>query len=287
MDAIQFHISMLNSSGFGVRNSVSQGQLTNYHYHQEVQITCIVEGSGKLILNNEVQSIDSGDVFIIGSNSPHLITSSDAGTTKLNHKSIYFNPDFFGLLKNDSFNFENVVVFLDEAKNGAFLRREEAKSISCLLEKLKHGDLNISNLIILLEIISRFIANPNKTWISHNPQRIELNERLGQRLNAVYQFSLENFRREINLEEVAKVANLSTSRFSTVFKKHSNRSYFSFLNELRIEDACSQLRIQDRTISEIAFHAGFRNLSNFNRTFKKFKAISPIEFKRQNPFYEE
>lgn len=286
MEPIQFHISILNSSGFGVRSSLDQGQVTNYHYHTEVQISWIRKGSGKLIINNELQNINEGDIFIIGSNAPHLITSTQENEESFDYKSIYFKPDFFGLVQNDSIDFQNVETFLEASKRGVFLKKENANSISQLMRKIEAGKLKLSNFIFLLELISMFIGKSNKTWISSHSSSLELNEQLGQRLNAVYQFSLENYRNEINLREIAKVANLSVSRFSAVFKKHSNRSYFSFLNELRIEDSCSQLRHQDKTIAQIAFESGFRNLSNFNRTFKKYKAMSPIEFKRQNCLYE-
>jgi len=67
------------------------------------------------------------------------------------------------------------------------------------------------------------------------------------------------------------------------FKQRTSKTYFSFLNELRIERACKLLlENKEMSISEIAEQSGFNNISNFNRQFKKIKQISPKEFKGLN-----
>ena len=42
-------------------------------------------------------------------------------------------------------------------------------------------------------------------------------------------------------EVITEVANMTKNAFCKYFKKRTNKSYFSFLNELRIENACKLL----------------------------------------------
>lgn len=281
MEPIQFHINMLDSSGFGIRNSEGLRNVVGYHYHSEVQISVLVRGSGKLIVNHALQSIHEGDVFIIGSNTPHLISSSDESDQNIEFKSVYFKPDFFGLLKKDSLDLVDLYKFLELAKRGILIKAASSDILFQGIQNLKSGSFDLGKFKLLLEILEKFTIHPSKVFISAPAEPIEINELLGQRLNAVYQYSLENFRMEIGLAEIAALCNLSISRFSTLFKRHCNQSYFSFLNGIRVEDVCSKLDRKDTSIAELAFQAGFRNLSNFNRVFKKIKGMSPMEYKRR------
>ena len=49
--------------------------------------------------------------------------------------------------------------------------------------------------------------------------------------------------------------------------------------QFRLKKAGEELRNTDRSVSEIAFNCGFRNLSNFNRHFKEYFGIVPKDFR--------
>ena len=65
------------------------------------------------------------------------------------------------------------------------------------IQNLKSGSFDLSSFKLFLEILEEFTIHPSKVFISTDPEKIEINELLGQRLNAVYQYSLDNFRKEI------------------------------------------------------------------------------------------
>ena len=100
-----------------------------------------------------------------------------------------------------------------------------------------------------------------------------------QRLNSVYKYVLANFKGKIILKQAADLANMNPSAFSRYFKKVNNKTFSTFLNEIRIGYACKLLLEEQLTVMEICFAAGFNNASNFNRQFKKFMNVSPSEYK--------
>ena len=65
----------------------------------------------------------------------------------------------------------------------------------------------------------------------------------------------------------------------------TGRSVGEHINELRIL-ACTRNLLdqahQRATIAEIAFNAGFRDISHFNRLFKRSSGLAPREFRRAN-----
>ena len=49
------------------------------------------------------------------------------------------------------------------------------------------------------------------------------------------------------------------------YELYINQNFTSFLNEIRIEEACILLSETDRTVLDIAYVCGYENVSYFNR----------------------
>ena len=97
----------------------------------------------------------------------------------------------------------------------------------------------------------------------------------------VFEFTMNHFEKQITLDAIAEIANMTKNAFCKYFKKRTNKTYVQFLNELRIEQACKLLIAnKDFSIIQIAEASGFNNISNFNRQFKSIKKINPSEFRR-------
>ena len=71
--------------------------------------------------------------------------------------------------------------------------------------------------------------------------------------------------------------------FCKYFKKHTRKTYVTFINEIRIERACKMLIDESsESVSNIAFKTGFNNFVNFNRVFKKITKLSPSEYVQEH-----
>ena len=96
------------------------------------------------------------------------------------------------------------------------------------------------------------------------------------------QFMMENFRENITVEQLADLVHLSKSYFMGCFKKAVGVGAMEHLTQLRMNAACDALSSTDKMISDISFHCGYSNLSNFNRQFKKVVGCTPNEYRKQN-----
>lgn len=74
---------------------------------------------------------------------------------------------------------------------------------------------------------------------------------------------------------------MSPAAFSRFFHKWMGRSFTDYLNQLGVQHACTLLLTTDLPIPDVASAAGFRNLSNFNRRFRHYKAMTPREYRRR------
>lgn len=99
-----------------------------------------------------------------------------------------------------------------------------------------------------------------------------------EKINKVFEYVANNFRSNIQLDDVSKVANMSKTAFCRYFKLRSLKTFLEYLKEVRINYACKLLIEDELSISEIAFECGFNSPSYFNKQFKLFKNQTPREY---------
>jgi AraC-like DNA-binding protein len=119
------------------------------------------------------------------------------------------------------------------------------------------------------------------TILSRNSSALNLHASDCDRINDVYQFILDNYTSNPTLEEVARVACMSTTAFCRYFKKHTNKTYVQFLNEVRIGNATKLLIDGRLTISQVCFETGFNNFNHFNNIFKRITNFTPGQYQHQ------
>lgn len=98
----------------------------------------------------------------------------------------------------------------------------------------------------------------------------------GQRMQIVFDYVVHNFQNDITLEKVAELIHMTPNAFCRYFKQRTNKTFFKYLIELRIEHACQLLKNNsDISVAQISDRSGFKSISNFNRKFKELKEVSP------------
>jgi len=168
--------------------------------------------------------------------------------------------------------------FFKRVKQG-FTITSNKKTISKLFYELKDAS-KLEQFIILLNLL-KIASKVNYKSLSSFIYQKKYNDIEGKRMRDVFEYTMSNYTKEITLDSVANVANMTKNAFCKYFKKRTNKTYFRFLSELRIEHAYKLLLDEnDYSISEISELSGFNNISNFNRQFKAFKMKKPSEFRR-------
>lgn len=87
---------------------------------------------------------------------------------------------------------------------------------------------------------------------------------------------------DVKLQSVAKNIHISTHKLSQLLNDNLGKSFASFINDHRIEEAKRLLRENNQyTLEAIGYEAGFSSKSAFYATFKKEVGKTPSEFKKQ------
>ena len=247
------------------------------HQHEEIQISFMVEGEGTLIIGDTINSFTKNDIIIIGSHIPHVF-KSDTKASKVSHMlTLFFTKSSFGPSFFELEELQELHSFFKRAKHG-FKVNSNSKLIKESFLKLENSS-KFNRFLILLQIL-KIASKSQYTSLSSFIYNKKYSTNEGHRMRNVFEFTMNNFETEITLSEIANVANMTKNAFCKYFKKRTNKTYFKFLNELRVENACKLLLAnEDFSITQIAEVSGFNNISNFNRQFKVIKKISPSVFK--------
>jgi len=98
------------------------------------------------------------------------------------------------------------------------------------------------------------------------------------RFNKIHEYLVNNFTKHITLDGVCDTVSMSPTALCRYFKKHTGKTLFSFLNEIRIGHACRLMIEENTSVSNACFESGFNNLSHFNFQFRRIMNITPSEY---------
>jgi AraC-like DNA-binding protein len=101
------------------------------------------------------------------------------------------------------------------------------------------------------------------------------------RLARVVAHIQQNLGRDLRVEELARLANLSESQFQRTFKRIYQATPVRFINQLRIHEACEQLKDPNRDVTRVAMDVGYNSSSFFSAQFKRAMGESPSSYRRR------
>lgn len=270
---------------FSIRHDVRPNFGTIWHYHPELELHYVIRGEGVRFIGDNVSNFSSGEVLLLGENLPHTWRCKEEyfqGNTDLQIEAIvmHFRPECLGaefLNLSEAFAIRKLY---EKAKKGLIIKGETAQRLKDLMQSAISAS-PLQRLIILLSILELMTESDEMEMITAANTFYQSNEMETVRLNNVCTYTLANYAKDIRLEDIAAIANLSTTSFCRYFKLMTHKTYNDFLTEIRVSHACRALVENRMSIEIICFESGFNNLSNFYRHFKNVKGITPLEYKKQ------
>lgn len=255
-----------------------------WHHHPEYELVLITKGKGKRIVGDQIDRFVKNDLVFLGSYTPHHW---------LCDQKYFDHPDGFqgeGIVIQFLYNFlgeeffnvpENIKLkeFLDNASRGCAFYGETKKEIISLIEQIQ-GQRKHEKLFTLFSIFRILASTTEFNYLASSAYINPVWSENAKPMTKALQYMLENFSQNIQIKDMLENTNMSNTTFFASFKKMYNTSFKDYLLNIRVGWACRLLAEESKNISEIAFDCGFKNISNFNRQFKKIKGITPSQFQK-------
>ncbi|OOG75542.1 hypothetical protein B0E44_04375 [Flavobacterium sp. A45] len=255
-----------------------------FHSHPELELVYIKESYGKRIVGNSVEQFVSGDMVFLGSDIPHVWLNDEIyykgiNTLKAEAIVVYFNKDIFGPIFYELKETQKINNLFNRAGRGLSITGKTNELIAKKLEKLVHKK-NFEIIIGLFEILSMLSESSDISFVNNEAYTPVNDSAKNDRLSDVFEYVKNNFKQDISLDEIAKIANLTPTSFCRMFKSKTQKHFVEYLNEIRVSNACKFLIESDMGMSEIAYECGYKTVSNFNKLFKKLTETTPKEYRK-------
>lgn len=262
------------------------------HQHPQWQLTLIEAGKGQFLSGDYVGRFQSGDVFLVGENVPHVFRSDpeyfevQSDITSFG-KTIFFDFQALGKALDEIEDLQDLKKFHDRTGTCFRVLGESREKVIRIFEVFGQSS-GLNRLQMAFELLALVQNDSDELQtLNQNPINLSLSERDGNRMDQVIQFLLQERNRPISLQEVAAKANMSKEAFCRFFKLRTRKTFTQYLQQLRINEAQKLLLETDLSISTIAFQVGFENLSYFNRAFKSIIGVTPRDLrKRENHIFQ-
>jgi len=270
---------------FSVRQDLMPCINNRWHYHSEVELIHFKKGGGTQFIGDSIKEFKSGDVVLVGSNLPHYWRFDDAyfeesATGSSDVRVAHFNENFWGeqFLQLP----ENIAIrtLLEKARRGIQITGRTRQQVAELLEKLLQTN-GVQRLVLLVEALSLIADCKNLITLSSIGFKQDCFETEDDRINVIYDYSLKNFKRGIQLDEIAHVANISPNSFCRYFKSRTRKTYSQFMIEVRVGHACKLLIENNISIKQLCYESGFNNFTSFHKYFKMITGKSPLNYQRE------
>ena len=263
------------------------------HWHPEYEIIAVKSGRLALMLDEERIDAEAGDIVLLPEGTLH---SGEPNACV--YYCIVFSTDF--LIKNPfSAELRGLLCHrpterLIRAGDSPELSRVTDSLLGYLMrsphtvsreteESARGGRaVNAETLIcygLLLELFGVLAAEGR-----YSAEPSAANRHVRQ-LKSVLSLIETQYQREITLSELADAAGLSPKYLCRVFASLTGRTPMEYLNEYRLESACALLANTERGLLDVAYSCGFNDQSYFIKLFKRYKGVTPGEYRRRSPYF--
>ncbi|WP_455620242.1 AraC family transcriptional regulator [Eisenbergiella sp.] len=249
------------------------------HWHNAVELIVPLEEGYSVTVKSETYHLEPGDIFLIPPGELHSLAAPPSGARFI----FLFELNFIGQLDDFSLtrSFFTKPLHITYISHASIYEKE----ISLIMETAAYywGNSSVKKLHIY-SCLMEFFANYTDFCCKNVPIQSQniggsIPKQTSQKLNTILKYIEQHYSDKITLESAADMVNLSKFYFTRIFKQYTGKTFYDYLNILRIHASEELLMDNSNSISYISKLCGYTSVSSFNRSFRKIKECTPTEFR--------
>lgn len=223
-------------------------------------------GSGWLEMNGRKWELPEGSAFFIPAHMPHsYYPEGDIWDIRWMVPGGTALPELYR-----KFHLEQGGVFRLQDESG--LDRILNQMRRDLIEHPKHGNVLAAGAVY--SFIIEFVYQTNLHQMKESDDMP-----YEQQILALQEYISNHFMYPITLDDLCKIVPVSHQHICRIFRETLGMRPVEYINQVRIEMAKSLLLYSDYSIREVGQKCGFQNTNYFNKIFKKFEHLTPLEYR--------
>lgn len=249
------------------------------HYHNACEIVYYWRGNVEFFVGDQAYVAGPGDVIFVNTFEIHNRIPSDKFTERT---LLIYRPSFLELATGVPDVFEILDAKLGGCRHITLpdaLRADVERILRAMLAAFEGGGAYApvylrAYLTIFLTAIAEHLGSLRDRGFRPGGGNT--------RLRDLIQFIREHLDARLTLEAIARHFRTNKYYLCRYFKKHTGLSVMDYVNRMRIVNAEKLIVQNSHSITDIGLMVGFSNITNFDRTFKRYTGISPREYRRNN-----
>ena len=269
-------IHLEEHQSFACRSYRTPNFETNWHKHEEFELILISDGHGTVMIGDYIGEYKTGDIYFIAGNLPHWFKKQHhkmAGCGEVLHfKQDILGTDFLQLPELKT------IQQLLKRNDGIRLLPAVTKEIGSIITEIQAAK-GFKRIGMLLDCLHKLSTTSHFITLTQNFS--SGNEHINPAIEKIIDFSFKRYLTPITLQQVADVAEMSIPTFCRFFKKNIKKTYFDFIQDLRISHACKLLTTSNQPIMEICYESGYNSWAHFSKQFKEVKKMTPSQYRKE------
>ena len=255
------------------------------HWHYFAEFIFMLRGSAEMTSDDRAYIVHEGDLIFFHPSSVHSIFSADG------------NCPLYAVFKFDLLKFPSIASYAPSSADIFRYARSNNMRIHfdrTLADSIKCKDIftdcinEINNYqygsdVIVRSQIYRLIFGIVRQWISAGLDisecPVSANSPYG--IENITEYIDSHLEESIKVGDIADECHLSYSGFAAKFREQYGVSCKEYIERMRIFKAEEYLLFTDYDLSFISQQTGFSDCSHFIRSFKKYRGITPKQFRLQ------
>lgn len=252
-------------AGLELRSGVAVSEPYPRHWHEEYQFCLIQAGGGELYYRGSSHDTPSASLFIVHPGEVH----SNRTETGCSFRSIYIEPELIRDIISDAAGGQQNLPFFP---NPMIFDREIIADYLTLHCSGEQAATVLARESALIAMLTKLI-----THYAVEKPRLTASRKEHTAVQKVREYIIEYHDRNISLEELTGLANLSAFHLTRVFTKGIGMPPHAFQTQVRIAKAKKLIR-KGVPLSSVAARTGFADQSHLIRHFRRLLKITPGEY---------
>lgn len=245
------------------------------HWHEYMEFIYILGGHMTAVVQADTYELYAGDLLVINSGDLHM--------TRIYKESTPYILIQVSARRLRQYFPDLELLHFTTCINSEAVHRTEGlyESIHALKELYKEREDGYQ-----LLFTARFYEFLHALYKKHSCWRVpKKDDAVGRdmsRITDVVEWTQENFRKPLTLDDAAGHLGISREYFCRIFKKYTGQTYLEFLCATRTMNLYEELKTSDLSLTVLMEQNGLTNYKTFIRTFKALYGTTPRSARRGN-----
>ena len=247
-----------------------------WHYHKEYEILLTTQSHGKRIVGYSVGDYQADELVLLGENLPHCWITDHY----VEQYVVQFTKEAFGDTFWNNAEMTRINKLLSVSQRGIKFGSKTTSQLAPDILSMYETE-GFDRLLTFFKVLDQLSKANDFELLTFEDCSIKNSLKASNRIEKIYSYIYENYSdSRTSLSDLSKIVHMTPSSLCKFINKITQKTFSELLIETRIKEACRLLLSTDKHISEISYLCGFRNLSGFNRNFRRIMNKTPREYRK-------